>query len=166
MIFKSINLAVISKYRWQQEHYDYYREIYPQYLTSIKFEYTGRGASREAYKRGNIVVKVPLHEYGIMDNFIEAKAYSKYRNAETTGGWYDLSKKKISLAPCHLMNNHCLMMPFIEKEIMKLPPDWVLRLDGGQAGLYNGRYVAYDYGHDAYVERQEVYKEFTNLNYV
>lgn len=182
-VFNTSANMLAKEYEWNSEQHNYYKSIYPSYLKSIGFFYIGRGCSRQTYGRAfkrnlfdknkkpetnAVVVKIPLSEFGVMDNFIESLAYKRYRNAATADqkkSVYD-NEKKLFLTPCHLMSNHCLMMKFVEAIDYGRPiPSWGLQLDGRQIGMYNGRHVAYDYGHDAIIERREMYLKFTNQTY-
>jgi len=119
------------------------------HLESIGFEYYGEGCSRKAYCRKNAVIKVPLGEFGVIDNLAEARAYRLHRNKPMDG---------IVLAPCRLLNNFCLMMPRVDikswNELNRLIhpvdkiPAWVYRIDGNQVGFYKDKLVAYDYAGD------------------
>lgn len=122
-------------------------ELYASFrdhLTSIGYEYIASGSFRYVYRRRNVIVKIPRSFDGVVDNIIEAKAYSVYRNKPTSLG--------IILAPSKLMINYCLMMPhlkchsqdliLLKKEEM---PNWAYQLDAHQVGLRNGKIMAYDY---------------------
>lgn len=99
------------------------------------------GSFREVYRRNKTVIKVPLNVDGVIDNQMEARAYRHYGNKPTSLG--------IHLAPCRLLENCCLLMPFVTLvKYTKNLPEWVEMVEGDQVGLYKGRLVAYDYALD------------------
>lgn len=118
-----------------------YYESYISYLTTVKkFKQIGEGASRIGFQRDNIVIKVPWNNQGFIDNIIEAYAYRQYRNIANVYG--------IVFAPCRLLSNACLMMPYVVRMSYDDLPRWAQRIDGAQAGRYKGRVVAYDSAYD------------------
>jgi hypothetical protein len=118
-----------------------YKE-YAEKLEQRSFKWEGSGAFRHTYVRGNVVIKVPKNDHGVSDNRTEAYAYRKFKANETERGLY--------LAPCRLLSNDCLMMVRvqIDDETFKYAPQWVSYIEGSQAGVYKGRWVAYDYAYD------------------
>ena len=107
------------------------------------FEYLGAGGTRKVYRRGDIVIKIPINSSGIYDNEREASAYKYYKNHETPDGFY--------LAPCRLLSNGCLMMKRVELiDNYEELPSWADYIDCQQVGRYHARYVAYDYANDVW----------------
>lgn len=105
------------------------------------FKTVDKGSFRQVYRRNKMVVKVPLKADGVVDNQMEARAYKHYGNKPTSLG--------IHLAPCRLLTNGCLLMPFVTiVEYRVGMPEWVEMVEGDQVGLYKGRLVAYDYALD------------------
>jgi hypothetical protein len=101
------------------------------------FEYLGSGRHRAVYRHGNYVIKIPLSDYGISDNYYEATIYKEYG--------YD--KGYIPYARCRLLGT-ILIMEYLEpvKSFDNLP-EWTMAVDCTQVG-YNrhGKLLAYDYG--------------------
>ena len=119
-----------------QYDYDYYRQ-YEDVLVKASFSHLGVGAYRRAYRRNNIVVKIPQSHLGMLDNIYEAYAYRKYRLQPGFNGEV--------YAPCRLLSNACVMMVFTKH--ITLPgdlPEWSKWIDGQQVGMFNGRVVVYD----------------------
>ena len=117
-------------------------DAYESFLVSLEkrgFVYLGRGDFRRVYCRDKVVVKIPSSRHGAIDNYMEARAWHKYRNNPTPIG--------ASLAPCRLLPNWCLMMMTVEtysrEESSRF--GWSRDIDKSQVGLYKGRVVAYDY---------------------
>lgn len=116
-------------------------------LLKMGFIKTGMGSYRHAYRRGNVVVKVPRSDSGFVDNIVEAYAYHYYRKEPDDNGFV--------YAPCRLLPNGCLMMvvvdfsseEFVCEEVVGLPY-WTNWIDGCQVGRYNGRIVAFDSAND------------------
>ena len=120
------------------------------YLSSTGWMHIGSGSFRAAYRKKNTVIKVPRNTEGFQDNLTEAYAYRKYRNNPDGDG--------IIFAPCRLLRNGCLMMPFVTRAEYDQMPTWAQFLDGAQAGLYKNRIVGYDTGYDIKHERQEAFQ--------
>lgn len=120
-------------------------DSFQAHLESKGFDRIGAGSFRRVYRRGNVVVKVPKSHDGMCDNLIEAQAWRTLRNRPSSSG--------VICAPCRILPNNCLMMVvvegyavFDEDGLYKVDkPLWVQTLDQEQAGLYKGRWVAYDY---------------------
>jgi hypothetical protein len=114
-------------------------ESFRKSLENRGFVYIGSGDFRRVYRRGKMVVKIPSSRHGAIDNYMEARAWHKYRNTPTPIG--------ASLAPCRLLPNWCLMMASVQtcsrEESSRL--GWSRDIDKAQVGLYKGRVVAYDY---------------------
>ncbi len=127
----------------------YYNFI--QYLQSKGFSYVSSGSFRQVYQCGDKVIKVPRYHDGLIDNMVEARAYKKYHSTPTPEG--------LVLAPCRLLKNGCLMMVFVQRWDLFERPDWSDKIDGGQVGLYKGKYVAFDYALEM-VERFQWEKEW------
>ena len=112
-------------------------------LISKGYSFLGSGSFREVYRKHNVIVKVPRCVDGVIDNIIEAKAYSVYRNKPTSLG--------LILAPAKLIINYCLMMPYLEtnpdasNEWLNSLPGWVANIDNFQVGIRNNKLMAYDY---------------------
>src|SRR5574337_559098 len=119
-------------------------KFFIKHLLKSGFKEIGSGSFRRAFTRGNIVIKVPLNEDGIIDNVVESKAWKTWRNGPAT-------VHKFYLAPCRLLPNHALMMVKVDEECVDLEkwyrslPDWINKIDNLQVGFYKERFVAYDY---------------------
>lgn len=136
-----------------REHRDFCDHLKEKGFRSVNDDL---GSFRKVFIRNRIVIKVPRDNDGVIDNIMEAKAWKKYRSEPTDLGFY--------LAPCRLLRNQSLMMAKVEiSEIEEcddpmmdlcsqadrlLVPLWVDDLDTNQAGIYKGRWVAYDYALD------------------
>lgn len=123
---------------------------FAEYLQKSGWKYIGVGSFRQAFQRGNTVIKVPRNDEGFEDNVTEAFAYRKYRNNPGQFG--------IVYAPCRLLPNGCLMMPFVKRESWEKLPEWAQGIDGGQAGYYKDRLVGYDTGYDSKHENKEAFQ--------
>jgi hypothetical protein len=121
------------------------------HLYDVGFEEIDSGSYRTAFMRGNVVIKVPLSEEGLIDNWVEAKGWKTYRHRAT--------RNRIRLAPCRLLPNGCLMMVKVDVSWCDSFPPWTELVEGGQVGTYKGRVVAYDYALDL-VERFRWEKEW------
>lgn len=123
-------------------------------IGQMGFHKCGAGSFRRVFKRGNVVIKIPKSNSGLIDNLFEAYAWKTLRNKPSEIG--------VVCAPCRILSNGCLMMVVVEdyditddNGAYKVPrPAWVEELDQEQAGLYKGQWVAYDYALDL-VERHE-----------
>lgn len=106
------------------------------------FKYFDFGSFRSVWSNKDYVIKIPVDKDGLLDNLMEAKAWKKYKNNPTNLG--------IVLAPCRLLSNFALLMPFIntctyhQKELI----EWSDKVDAQQIGMLNGRTVAYDFAHN------------------
>lgn len=113
-------------------------------LTSNNWKYIGSGRHRKVYKKGDVVLKIPVNLDGVEANVMERKLY--------------LSRRKEGIfAPCRLLSNGCLMMVALSNTLDccdydKNYPSWVQELnDGPQIGIdRNGRLLAYDYAEEYY----------------
>lgn len=103
-------------------------------LSRRGFAYLGCGSFRRGFRRGNIVIKVPYCHQGFEDNITEAYVYRQFRN--------NPNEKGFVFAPCRLLPNACLMMPYVSARCVM--PDWTFNIDNQQCGEYKGRIVAYD----------------------
>lgn len=115
-------------------------ESFISHLEKSGFTLIEPGSFRQTYVRGRVVIKVPLNTDGANDNIFEAKAWRKYRNAQTNLGLF--------LAPCRLLSNGALMMVKVDTELSEDDYEnhnWVKDIDGAQAGYYKNKIVAYDY---------------------
>lgn len=120
------------------------RSIYYPFVEDLffaGFKILNQGSFREVYRRDKIVIKVPMNVDGVVDNRMEARAYKHYGNKPTSLG--------IHLAPCRLLKNGCLLMPYVKPlPFNKSLPEWVEMVEGDQVGAYKGRVVAFDYALD------------------
>jgi hypothetical protein len=109
---------------------------YEDQLLRQGFDRIGYGSFRRGYSRRHTVIKVPYNVQGFNDNISEAYCYKQHRDNPNDKGWV--------FAPCRLMPNGCLMMPFMKRvDYIDLPP-WGHVIDGCQLGHYKGRMVVYD----------------------
>lgn len=111
-----------------------------------KWEYVGTGRHRQVWRRGDYVIKVPMSERGVHDNWHERRMWLKYRKSDY-----------IPYASCRLIGNFFLLMEYahnigpLSDERGHIPfnklPEWASYVDSQQVG-YNrhGQIVAYDYG--------------------
>ena len=111
-------------------------EDYEQTIKDNGAIFLGEGASRKGYKYKKSVIKIPHNEWGFQDNIIEAYAYNLYGRKPDENGYI--------FAPCKLLNNGCLLMVLVDRRPYKELPSWANYIDGGQCGIYNGRWVVYD----------------------
>lgn len=119
---------------------DFYKP-FVEGIRSSGFRRLNHGCFRTAFRRKNFVIKVPRNVDGVVDNMIEARAYKHFGNNPTSLGIY--------LAPCKLLTNNCLLMPFVAHLGSEDPlPEWAHLVDGSQVGMLHGRIVAYDYALD------------------
>jgi hypothetical protein len=108
----------------------------------------GEGRNRQVYRRGNYVIKVPLNEEGMMDNYHEYSCQNR-RGTNPDG---------IRYAMCRLVKDSSILVmqyaqfpgPLSEPSgyiSHEKGPHWMDYIDCGQVG-YNrfGQIVAYDYG--------------------
>jgi hypothetical protein len=126
-----------------------------QHIQSKGFTYVSSGSFRQVYQREDKVIKIPRYHDGLIDNMVEARAYKKYRNSPTPEG--------LVLTPCRLLHNGCLMMMFVKRWDLYNRPKWSKKIDGGQVGLYKGKYVAFDYALEMY-ERFEWEREWNQYS--
>lgn len=110
----------------------------------------GEGRNRAVWRigsKGSHVIKIPLNEYGVGDNFHEAETYRRSKGKRTY----------VQYAQCRLFGETCLIMEYAgyigpksdENGYIKLEncPEWAYSVDCWQVGYNrNGRIVAYDYG--------------------
>jgi len=104
-----------------------------------QFIYIGTDRNRIVYRRGYFVIKIPLNESGLHDNWHEEMLFKQYGK---TRGY-------IPLARCRLVKNSILVMEYIEHTGRSFDgcPGWADYVDCGQVGTdRNGSLVAYDYG--------------------
>lgn len=99
--------------------------------------FLGEGRNRLVYRlgeHGRYVIKVPKSNYGINDNYHEARIYKEHKD--------DI----ISYARCRLTGTF-LIMEYVEPIDTWDIPEWAKYVDCGQVGRnLNGKIVAYDYG--------------------
>lgn len=127
---KSLHKLVVKDF-----NFPFYKK-YEKLLLSKGWEYIDEGSARLGYRRGMTVIKIPKNRQGHVGNIVEAYAYRKYRNQPNDNGFV--------FAPCRLLPNVCLMMPFIQQASRQDLPEWSKWIDGDQCGYYNGRIVVYD----------------------
>ncbi len=128
--------------------FDYYRQ-YEEVLHKAGFYYLGVGAYRTAFRRKNVVVKIPQSYLGFLDNIYEAYAYRKYRR--------EPGPNDEIYIPCRLLSNVCIMMPFVKRiQTANELPEWTRYIDGQQVGMFNGRVVVYDSACD--IETKDQYE--------
>jgi hypothetical protein len=146
-----------SFYAWDREYY-YYRELcaasYGELALSIitdpRAKFLGRGTSRACYQIGNLVFKIPNMPRNVYENQQERALWAK-----------SSPSLRRRLAPCWLTREGILIMRMVhipgsgdavlgQKAREQSPgfPEWAKKLDCAQAGLYKGRWVAYDYGYE------------------
>lgn len=103
------------------------------------FEYIGEGNTRIVYKHKNFVIKIPINDDGLHDNFMEAKISKKYKREPDQNG--------ISFARCKQLVNGWLVMEFVDTEVeIKDLPQWAFYIDCWQVGYTSKKkLVAYDY---------------------
>lgn len=96
------------------------------------------GRHRTGYARGNIVIKIPINDYGLSDNDHEARVYKQFKNKPDMDG--------VCYARCRLLDNGWLMMVKVSRKGFR-NPSWAGRIDCAQVGMtVSGKIVAYDYG--------------------
>ena len=123
---------------WNQSSMEQVRDN----LTTLSFELVGSGRHRETWRRGNCVIKIPLCNYGVEDNWQERKLWLKYRTTD---------KDDVQYARCRLIANWLLMMEYVEPyhrtKCFQDLPKWTHYIDCGQVGFNRrGKLLAYDYG--------------------
>ena len=67
-------------------------------IEAAGFVECGEGSFRRVFKRGKVVIKVPKYTDSILDNQMEARAYSKYKNGPT-----DFLESTLLLVACFPM---------------------------------------------------------------
>lgn len=105
------------------------------------WKYIGSGRKRAVYllPNGRNVIKIPLSEDGIHDNYMEAFRYSNGRKE----GMY------VQYARCRLLGVLLIMeyVAPIDESPYNLGINWVYSVDSGQVGYTKqGKLVAYDFG--------------------
>lgn len=113
-----------------------------------EWKFLAQGRNRSVYRRDNYVVKVPLSDYGLSDNWHEAQLFRKWGQ--------DPDKTFIPYARCRMVGV-LLVMEYaryrgpLSDETGYIPhenlPNWASYVDCQQVG-YNraGKLVAYDFG--------------------
>jgi len=119
------------------------KNLIPRYIGKEKrceaWEYVGQGRHRKVYKRGGVVLKIPMNLGGAEANIKERQLY--------------ISRRKEGIfAPCRLLKNGCLMMVALTNtcscdDYNENHPLWIKNLlDGPQIGTdRNGKTLVYDY---------------------
>lgn len=128
-------MSRLSRYDIDSFYFSFRKE-----LSLSGFKRISSGSFRSAYRRKNVIIKIPFSVDGVIDNMMEAKAYKLYKNKPTSLG--------IFLAPCRLLSNYALMMPFVNRSWKVDQPDWVDMVEGAQVGHYKDKLVAFDYALD------------------
>lgn len=107
-------------------------------MSPPKYEFLGQGRTRKVFRRGNVVVKIPLNEKGFLDNAMEAGMYRKY------GKKGDI----VPYARCRLTRAGFLVMEYVAPVARGfVAPDWAGFVDCCQVGHNSkGELLAYDYG--------------------
>lgn len=123
-------------------------ENFEKKLLDAGFYDWSKGGFRRVYRRGSIVIKVPINGDGVVDNIVEALSWKKYGNKPTN--------RYIYLTPCRLLPNLCLMMKKID--YLNSEPAWRKNLTDPQVGSYRGRDVVYDYAFEV-TERNDIEDE-------
>lgn len=99
-------------------------------------KFLGVGRNRIAFRRGDVVVKVPSNSAGHMDNYLEA---ARWRPWSAMG--------EAQYARCRLLRNGWLVMVYAEPMQIADMPDWADFVDCRQVGrTRQGKVVAYDFG--------------------
>jgi hypothetical protein len=110
------------------------------------FVYIGCGRNRMVFRHGNYVIKIPLNDHGVDDNYQERDVWTQPRYADV----------RPQYARCRLLGT-ILIMQFAQFQgplsddagyiAMADCPEWAYAIDCCQVG-YNryGNIVAYDYG--------------------
>lgn len=101
------------------------------------FKFLGEGRNRITFltPSGKYVVKVPLNEAGVYDNWKESKSCKS-----------DFNLMREHKARCRMLG-FMLVMEFVEEKISRDDlPEWTCWVDCGQVGLtWKGKLVAFDY---------------------
>lgn len=108
-----------------------------KYLRGKYGEPIGRGRNRETYSSGKFVIKLPINDEGMYDNYREERTYKKYKKSTT------------EFAKCKIVtynNIPLLVMEFIKEMPFNELPDWADYYDCKQVGMArDGNFKAYDY---------------------
>lgn len=108
------------------------------------FIYLGEGNGRIGFQHGRYVVKVPLNESGLHDNWKEYDRWEDYRKCYFSSETQ--SKPIVKFARCRLLFNYFLIMELVRPCLRKEQPDWARWIDCGQVGFNSKNViVAYDY---------------------
>src|ERR1700748_2519731 len=86
------------------------------YICNHGYKYLSYGGFREVYTNNKVVIKVPRNKNGLMDNRVEAKAFSVYHKKPT--------KEGVRVAPSRLLSNGCLMQAFVKFDWPTGAPAW------------------------------------------
>ena len=100
-------------------------------------EFIGCGRNRIVFRRGNYVFKFPLNDYGVRNNYNEARWYLKYKKTSSY----------VPYAQCRMFKK-ILVMEYVEPsyDFAKMP-NWCYSVDCMQVGFDKAnRLVAYDFG--------------------
>lgn len=136
---------------------DHYPDDYKNLMVvagQYKLIEVGFGSNRAVYKvaNRNIVFKVHYGEYAPESNQAEADLWKKLAGHP--------ARKRI--APCRMVGKGVLVMRYVETGWPT--PRWAYNVDGGQGGMYKGRWVLYDYGHELYRDCSPDFEAFQRRN--
>ncbi len=111
-----------------------------EWLKSVGYVYVGHGRHRIVFKRprSKFVLKLPLNDNGVSDNWHEA----------VRGSVAHLNPDR-RIARCRTVAGCLLLMEHVQEADLALAdlPGWVGYVDCWQVGLTaSGRLVAYDFG--------------------
>lgn len=100
------------------------------------YTYLGTGRHRAVFRRGSVVVKIPINEEGFLANHREALEYERGK----------VTPRFIPVARCKQLKNGWLVMVYVEYAGRSHNlPVWVDFVDGRQVGLTrHGELVAFD----------------------
>lgn len=106
----------------------------------LKCKYLGQGRNRIVYllPSGKNVIKIPINEYGLYNNWDEATIFSRRED-----GCY------IPLARCKMVKDTpYLIMEYVEQTKDPYVEPWTYSVDCSQVGYTrSGKLVAYDYAY-------------------
>ncbi len=102
----------------------------------------GHGSCRAVFRvvGRDLVLKVQFGSYAPRANEAEATL------------WRVLAKEpaRKRIAPCRMLKSGVLVMRLTVWDPSNPTPEWAWPVDGGQGGMYRGRWVLYDYGHEMF----------------
>lgn len=122
----------------------YNKKKYKNIIDNLRmrgYKYIGSGGTRDVFKRGNFVIKVPRNVAGEVDNDLEGYVFHDWLLGE--------GPTHFTPAPARLLSNKCLLMVYVEPfKKSDLIPSWVRDIDNEQAGMYKGIATCYDYANE------------------